>query len=279
MKPPGRLIRHYRDKTIMIKRQPIPPDLRDELLFQSGRRCCICYGLKGDMSITLYGQIAHLNRNPSDNRFDNLAYLCLDHHEQYASSTQGQNLTIGEVKRYRQSLYDEISRMRNRGAWPLGMEMPYLATAQPVEMEDATTALQLSDSDAASVNVLITYKTTLPDDMSITQQKVKWLHIDATLSPAFRLRIQVRAWNEDDVNGLMHFLRGSGGGYNLHGPRPRCDDRHTGDYFHVWKEGGERKLTISTFTATNACFSIHARFSDEVARALADYLEKVGFTR
>ena len=263
----------------MTKRQPIPPDLRDELLFLSGRRCCICYGLKGDMSITLYGQIAHLNRNPSDNRFDNLAYLCLDHHEQYTSSTQGQNLTIGEVKRYRQTLYDEINRMRNRGAWPLGLEMPYLSTTELVEIEDTDKAIQLSDGESASVSVLITYKTTLPDDIGISQQKVKWLHIDTTLSPAFRLRIQVRAWNEDDVNGLMHFLRGSSGGYNLHGPRPKSDDRHTGDFFHVWKESGERRLTVSTFTATPACFSIHARFSDDVARALADYLEKVGFTR
>lgn len=264
----------------MLKRQPIPSELRDELLFQSGRRCCICYGLKDDMSVTMYGQIAYLNRNTSDNRFDNLAYLCLDHYDQYMSSTQGQRLTIGEVKRYRQALYEEINRVRNRGTWPVGMNMPYLNTTRVIEpaTDVNAKAIQITNTGAPVLFVSISFKTTLDDDLGLSQRKTKWLNIDATLNLGMRLRIQVRTWNEDDVRGIMRLLHGESDGYNLHGPRPSCDDRHTGDYFHIWKENGEHRMTIATFTATNACVSIHARFSDQVARDLAAYLENVGFT-
>ena len=51
------------------------------------------------------GQIAHLDRNASNNSPDNLAFLCLDHHDQYDSRpSQAKGLTIEEVKRYRTEL-------------------------------------------------------------------------------------------------------------------------------------------------------------------------------
>ena len=55
------------------------------------------------------GQIAHLDRDPSNNALDNLAFLCLPHHDEYDSTTsQSKNLTIHEVKRYRAMLYRSV---------------------------------------------------------------------------------------------------------------------------------------------------------------------------
>ncbi len=104
----------------------------------------------------------------------------------------------------------------------------------------------------------------------------KWLYLEANMRPALNLRIQVRAFNMRDVDELMNFLHNRRDGWNLQGPRP-ADDQ-AGDYFYVWRENNENRLMISTFTPTNAGISIHARFSDEVAKAFADYLEKIGFT-
>lgn len=129
----------------------------------------------------------------------------------------------------------------------------------------------------------------------------KWLYLEANMRPAFNLRIQVAAWNMRDVDELMgfltyykgqplpgflseadeeyqqQFLRNWERGWSLQGPR--SGDDQAGDYFQVWRENNENRLMISTFTPTNAGISIHARFSDEVAKAFAHYLEEVGFTK
>jgi hypothetical protein len=55
------------------------------------------------------GQVAHLDRNPGNNTFDNLAFLCLDHHDEYDSTTsQTKGLQLKEVKVYRQGLYEAV---------------------------------------------------------------------------------------------------------------------------------------------------------------------------
>jgi hypothetical protein len=57
------------------------------------------------------GQIAHLDKDPSNNALDNLAFLCLAHHDQYDSSTrQSKGLTIEEVKHYRTELLAFLSQ-------------------------------------------------------------------------------------------------------------------------------------------------------------------------
>jgi hypothetical protein len=63
---------------------------------------------------TKKGQIAHLDQNPANFKLDNLAWLCLEHHDEYDSTTsQSKGLTIREVKRYRNDLYTCIEQQRN----------------------------------------------------------------------------------------------------------------------------------------------------------------------
>ena len=80
------------------------------LLASARRRCCICVALTGDLS-EKKGQIAHLDRDSSNSNPDNLAFLCLEHHDEYDSrASQSKGLTIEEVKRYRAELPTALAR-------------------------------------------------------------------------------------------------------------------------------------------------------------------------
>ena len=77
-----------------------------ELLTLCRRRCCICFGLDRDVTVKT-GQIAHLDRNAANSDLDNLAFLCLSHHDQYDSrARQSKGFKIDEVKAYRRELYE-----------------------------------------------------------------------------------------------------------------------------------------------------------------------------
>jgi hypothetical protein len=93
----------------MTKRKRIPKQTQTQLLTLCRRRCCLCFGLDRDLT-QKRGQIAHLDQNPANDRLDNLAYLCIPHHDQYDSRTrQSKGLTIDEVKTYRAQLYDALA--------------------------------------------------------------------------------------------------------------------------------------------------------------------------
>jgi hypothetical protein len=96
----------------MAQRKKIPQNKQDEIITLSGRKCCLCFGINSDLS-PKKGQIAHLDQNPENNDIDNLAWLCLDHHDEYDGRTsQSKGLTIGEVKQYRARLYQIVERDR-----------------------------------------------------------------------------------------------------------------------------------------------------------------------
>lgn len=86
---------------------------QQEVLERSGRRCCLCFGLYGNLSCKR-GQIAHLDHNHQNNTVDNLAFLCLEHHDEYDTCTsQSKGWTIKEAKLYRDMLYKEIEKLRD----------------------------------------------------------------------------------------------------------------------------------------------------------------------
>jgi hypothetical protein len=94
----------------MVERRSIAPEVVADVVAASRRRCCLCYALRTDTS-EKKGQIAHLDRDSSNSAADNLAFLCLEHHDQYDSRTsQSKGLTIEEVKRYRTELLAFLAR-------------------------------------------------------------------------------------------------------------------------------------------------------------------------
>jgi hypothetical protein len=89
-------------------RQAIPKEVETQILVASRRRCCLCYFVKG-IRTERPGQIAHLMGDRDRCRFEDLVWLCLEHHNEFDSSTsQSKGLTPGEVKRYRERLYEEL---------------------------------------------------------------------------------------------------------------------------------------------------------------------------
>ena len=91
-----------------MTRKRIDSFTETKILTKSKRRCCLCTGLYGDYS-EKKGQIAHLDKNNSNNNIENLCWLCFDHHSQYDSTTsQHKNYTKQEVKEYRNKLYFDL---------------------------------------------------------------------------------------------------------------------------------------------------------------------------
>lgn len=89
-------------------RKAIPTKTETQVLHLSRRRCCVCFALNNDFG-TKKGQIAHLDGKHSQNRLDNLAFLCLEHHDEYDStSSQSKGLKRSEVVGYRDSLYQAV---------------------------------------------------------------------------------------------------------------------------------------------------------------------------
>ncbi len=92
-----------------MKRKRVSDSTQAEVLVKSRRRCCVCFGLTRDDKVK-HGQIAHLDQNPANDSEGNLAFLCLEHHDQFDSKTsQSKNLSRAEVERYKAELYAHFS--------------------------------------------------------------------------------------------------------------------------------------------------------------------------
>src|SRR5260370_35519214 len=82
----------------MVARKRPAKDIETSVLVLSKRRCCLCY-CWGEHKGRRKGQIAHLNRKRNDSGFDNLVWLCAEHHDEYDSRTsQSKGLTTGDLR-------------------------------------------------------------------------------------------------------------------------------------------------------------------------------------
>ncbi len=84
----------------------------DILQANSLRRCALCFDYKFDFNFKK-GQIAHIDHNRSNNKPANLVFLCLEHHDEYDSSTsQSKGWTQEELKRSKKNLDAFIKKHR-----------------------------------------------------------------------------------------------------------------------------------------------------------------------
>ena len=96
------------------KRKSIPAGIEARVLIDSSRRCCLCFGLEQDFKIK-DGQIAHIDRDSSNSTYDNLAWLCLNHHNQYDTMPRlTKRLIPKELKGYRERLYQLVAEKRRK---------------------------------------------------------------------------------------------------------------------------------------------------------------------
>ena len=84
-----------------MTRKQTSDSLATSIAYNCGRRCALCYGLKGDF-LEKRGQLAHIDHNSSNTVYENLVWLCVEHHDLYDSKTsQTKNYTQNELKRYK----------------------------------------------------------------------------------------------------------------------------------------------------------------------------------
>lgn len=98
-----------------MKRKSFPKTVESEVLTKCRRRCALCCCLDGDMG-EKEGQIAHIDRDPSNADLANAAFMCTKHHARYDSqSKQTKGLTPEEVKSYQSILFESLALPGN---WP-----------------------------------------------------------------------------------------------------------------------------------------------------------------
>ena len=209
---------------------------------------------------------------------DNAAPLCGSCHDLY-----GMNPELRKEIKQRRDYWHEIcsKRFQLTNEWPLGLDVPLLDFYHelPQESRDSK-GIQFTDrqpdgEDGPPVLYLSVYFTPPIYRPSRPEQREKWLTFSADMRFAFHLSIKVCAWDDQNVSDVMGFLRGEKNFCNLAGP----ESTQGINFFAMFKQDKENRLVISTFTPTHASISIRARFSGRIARALAQYLEEVGFAK
>ena len=227
----------------MAKRRPtIPVAIQTELLIQSRRRCCLCFGLKADIE-EKDGQIAHLDRNPSNNCLDNLAWLCLPHHDQYDSvRRQTKRLTLEEVKSYRERLYSQLSALMSKSADERDEQL---------EGAESDSALEIihrySDADKAVT------KTAITEILNRIEQIYQFGHAyDAAMDSMEKQNIsdeQADSRYEEVAREIRGKLNMPNGIWGLHSDGP---------FSSVWKKVAERlaKKWINGLLSYEECINI-----------------------
>ena len=88
----------------MASRTKPTTEIETRVLVESRRRCCLCAFLDRDWEEKAI-QIAHVDRDASNSTYENLAALCLKHHDLYDSRrSQSKGYTPGELRAYRARL-------------------------------------------------------------------------------------------------------------------------------------------------------------------------------
>jgi hypothetical protein len=90
-------------------RKPILDQAQTNVLTKCRRRCCLCFWLDS-IDDVVQGQFAHLDKNPAHSEEDNLAFLCLRHHDDYDSIPRlSKGLREKEVRHWRDELTREMA--------------------------------------------------------------------------------------------------------------------------------------------------------------------------
>ena len=98
-----------------MNRKSFPKSVEADVLVTSRRRCAFCFGLYSDAAVK-DGQIAHVDRDPSNVSLENAAWLCTEHHARYDSrSRQTKGHTPEELRIYQKLLYEYLASPQ---PWP-----------------------------------------------------------------------------------------------------------------------------------------------------------------
>ena len=90
-------------------RTEIPGDTASAILFYSHRTCCVCREPKKPV------QIHHIDEDPTNHEYDNLAVLCFDcHHLTLLAGGFARKLDAAQIIHYRNDWIKRVSNMRDK---------------------------------------------------------------------------------------------------------------------------------------------------------------------
>lgn len=158
------------------KRAHTKQEIETNVLRSSMRRCALCLGINNDFS-EKSGQIAHVNQNSSDSSFENLAWLCLEHHDRYDGKTsQSKGITRAELLSYREELYSYVDRLRSDlASHYLNMK---LYEDIPVTQAEDTVAISAADFNNYLIQQWSTYRSGLSLNKTQNRDRITDLNRD-----------------------------------------------------------------------------------------------------
>ena len=256
---------------------PFNDTVRVQVKNQSNFTCCWCNNRANTVEVH---HIVPQAQGGSD-AIDNAAPLCGSCHTLYGGNPDLRR----EITLRRDAWYKKCAE-KPEFLWPVDIDVPLLAYSREIQPRRGTPlpGIQFTDKDPAGTSgppllyVSVYFKTSKFFVDHVPQTGEKWLYIQADMRPALNVRVQVRAWNDRDVEEFISTLESGQGGYNLQGPRPGSNEEYSGDYLYVWREDDELRFMIAAFTPSNAGISVHARLTVDVAKSFSDYLRRSGFS-
>ena len=144
-------------------RVKIPDDLAASVKFASNSTCCICRERGKSF------QIHHIDGDPSNNEFDNLAVLCLeDHNRTHSKGSFARQLDSYEIVKYRDDWNDRVRRRRNL-ADDMAVKKQVGTRSLSDRVEQRSDRLlqppELKDPPADYINALPEFKSALLDQV------------------------------------------------------------------------------------------------------------------
>ncbi len=96
-------------------RKSVPQLTQANILVESHRRCAMCFHLEGDLA-QKSGQLAHIDRDRSNDVEQNLVFLCLAHHDEYdAKQSQSKGWQPAELREIKRRFLQAIAGKRHLG--------------------------------------------------------------------------------------------------------------------------------------------------------------------
>jgi hypothetical protein len=119
-------------------RSKVPDHIAAQVEFKADRTCCVCREPRQAL------QIHHLDDDPSNNSLENLAALCLQHHnDTQLKGGFGRKLNAAQVRLYRDEWYKAIQQRRDKLA---ALNEEQFSTFSPNYTQNASPKVQPEES-------------------------------------------------------------------------------------------------------------------------------------
>ncbi|MFC1936902.1 hypothetical protein ACFLYP_04485 [Chloroflexota bacterium] len=256
------------------KRAHTPREIETEVLSKSARRCCLCYRLHSDFEIKR-GQIAHIDKDPNNPKFNNLAFMCLEHHDEYDSRTsQSKNYTQDEVKNYRGELYTKVEELRDQiliGSASI-LDNPILSETDsfPPLVEGEVEGLVLMSNNEIP-RIIFHFRQSRYYASTKIDDGEKWLVVNAVVNGGYSMRVNVAAWTDRDWLEFMNVLHGNREAWSLQsGGQGR-------DSLTIRNRDNTLEIIINAVTESFSLFTASFDITEDAKDQLYEYLLNSGF--